>query len=50
MSDKTTKSPSPSEVIQRLKDDGVEFFISSSGQPTVHIPKDNFQKDWPADD
>ena len=35
-------------VVEQMKQDGCEFFLDSSNQPTVMIKDDNFQQDWPA--
>ncbi|MGQ9762681.1 MAG: hypothetical protein ACUVQH_12305 [Thermogutta sp.] len=37
------------DVIQRLVGDGVEFFLDSHLEPTLHVPDDAFQQDWPVD-
>lgn len=37
------------DVIQRLVGDGVEFFLDSHLEPTLHVPDDEFQQDWPVD-
>ncbi|REJ67328.1 MAG: hypothetical protein DWQ31_11725 [Planctomycetota bacterium] len=37
------------EVMGRLRGDGLEFFMNSRLEPTVRIPDDGFQQDWPAD-
>ena len=36
------------DVVTQMKDDGCEFFVDSSNQPTVKIKDDGFQQDWPA--
>jgi hypothetical protein len=36
-------------IYQQLKEDGVEFFVNSQLEPTVRIPTDGFQTEWPAD-
>ncbi|WP_237228803.1 hypothetical protein [Rubinisphaera sp. JC750] len=36
------------DVVTQMKDDGCEFFVDSSNQPTVMIKDDGFQQDWPA--
>lgn len=36
-------------VVRKLKGEGVEFFLNTDLEPTVHIPQDGFRKDWPAD-
>lgn len=38
-----------SGVMDRLRENGVEFFVNSRGEPTVAIPDDPWQKDWPVD-
>ncbi len=37
------------EMMQLMKDDNLEFFVNSQDEPTVHVPDDGFQQDWPAD-
>jgi hypothetical protein len=49
MSDSTAKSTQLTDVIAQLVQDGVEFFLNSQLHPTVLIPDDAFQKEWPAD-
>lgn len=38
-----------SKLIQQLREEEVQFFLNSILEPTVHIPGDAYQKDWPAD-
>lgn len=49
MSEIKTKSTPLTDVIAQLVKDGVEFFLNSQLSPTVLIPDDAFQKEWPAD-
>lgn len=37
------------DVIKQLVVDGVEFFLDSHLEPTLHVPDDAFQQDWPVD-
>lgn len=38
------------KLIERLRaDEGVQFFLNSILEPTIHVPGDAFQKDWPVD-
>lgn len=36
-------------LIQQLKDDGVRFGVNTLNTPTLCIPEDPFQTEWPAD-
>jgi len=38
-----------SAVVDRLRDEGVEFFVNSQLEPTIAIPEDHFQREWPVD-
>jgi len=37
------------EVFEQMQKDGNEFFLNSQLRPTVKIPSDGFQKEWPID-
>ena len=37
------------DVFTQLRDDGIESFMDSELTPTVKIPDDGFQKEWPVD-
>lgn len=37
------------DVVKQMQDDGCEFFVNSKIEPTVTVPDDGFQQDWPAD-
>jgi hypothetical protein len=37
------------EVFSQMREDGCEFFLSLKLRPTVEIPDDGFQQEWPAD-
>jgi len=37
------------QIIDRMRQDGWEFYLNSQLQPTVSIPGDAFQKEWPVD-
>ena len=49
----TSTEESPHRQLEEMKKqllaDGVEFFVNSVLEPTVHIPTDGYQKDWPVD-
>lgn len=49
MSESKVKPTPMKDVIAQLVKDGVEFFLNSQLHPTVLIPDDAFQKEWPAD-
>jgi hypothetical protein len=36
-------------TIEQMRNDGIEFFLSARLEPTVKIPDDAFQKEWPVD-
>jgi len=38
------------DIFSRMRDDDCEFFLNSKMQPTITIPDDEFQNEWPADD
>lgn len=37
------------EVFIQMRKDDCEFFMNSQLRPTVEIPDDGFQQEWPAD-
>jgi hypothetical protein len=45
----TSTVPSVTATIEQLKKDGLEFYLNSRLEPTVRIPNDAFQKEWPVD-
>jgi len=45
----TPTVPSVTATIEQLKKDGLEFYLNSRLEPTVRIPNDAFQKEWPVD-
>ena len=44
-----TKESPLTEVFSQMREDGCEFFLSLKLKPTVEIPDDGFQQEWPAD-
>ena len=37
------------EIYTQLQEDKVEFFLNTQLEPTVRIPTDGFQTEWPVD-
>jgi len=37
------------DVVLQLLDEKVEFFLDSTLEPTIRVPDDGFQQEWPAD-
>lgn len=47
----TTKTPKSrwTEIYTQLQDDKIDFFLNTQLEPTVLIPSDGFQTEWPVD-
>lgn len=49
MTDEKSELPRSLCMVTEMRSQGHEFFLNSENEPTVRVPTDAFQQDWPAD-
>ena len=49
MTEKKSDETKTVSIVIEMRSQGHEFFLNSANEPTVRVPTDAFQQDWPAD-